>query len=130
MKQVFKYFLVGGIAASFDIGFFMLFAGLLDFHWLPISIASFILATLINYIISINYVFESGARYQKKYEIASIFLISGSALIFNQAVLYATIVLLAWPLLMSKLCATGLVFFWNYLWRSLWLFKKTVSSDN
>lgn len=130
MKQVFKYFLVGGMAASFDIGFFMLFAGLLDFHWLPVSIASFILATLINYIISINYVFESGARYQKKLEIASIFLISGSALVFNQIVLYTAIVVFGWSLFYSKITATGLVFFWNYLWRSLWLFKTPSKADN
>ena len=130
MKQVFKYFLVGGVAAGFDIGFFMLFAGLFEFHWLPVSIISFILATLINYAISIRYVFESGARFEKKLEVVSIFLISGSALAFNQAVLYTAIVLLGWPLLISKLCATGLVFFWNYFWRSLWLFKKTTKNDN
>ncbi len=125
MKQVFKYFLVGGVAACFDISFFMLFAGFFDFHWLPVSVVSFILATLINYAISIQYVFESGARFEKRLEIASIFIISGSALAFNQAILYAAIVLLDWPLFTSKICATGLVFFWNYFWRSLWLFKKT-----
>ncbi len=130
MKQVFKYFLVGGIAACFDIGFFMLFTGLFDFHWLPVSILSFILATLINYVLSINYIFESGARFKKKLEIASIFLISGSALALNQAALYTAIVLLGWPLFTSKLCATGFVFFWNYLLRSLWLFKKPTGDDN
>jgi len=64
LMRILKYFLVGGVAATVDIGLFYYFASRLDWPWLPVSIASLIMATLVNYFISIKFVFESGLRYK------------------------------------------------------------------
>ena len=120
--RIFKYFLVGGVAATVDIGFFSFFTGYLNWSWLPISIATFILATLVNYVLSIKYVFESGIKHKRHTELVGVFIVSGLALFVNQFVLYIAIEYLSWPLLASKFLATGLVFFWNYLGRSKFVF--------
>lgn len=120
--RIVKYFFVGAIAAAVDIGLFSLFAGYLGLPWVPISIATFILATLVNYLLSIKMVFESGLRHSKKIEVVGVFMISGSALLLNQLVLYFCIELLFLNLVASKIIATSTVFFWNYFGRSKFVF--------
>ena len=120
--RLIKYFFVGGAAAFVDIGLFSLFANLLGFPWFPVSICSFLLATLVNYLLSIRFVFESGARHTKHVEIMGVFAISALALLVNQVVLYIAIEWLEWHLIFSKIIATGAVFFWNYFGRSKLIF--------
>ena len=122
MIQLLRYFFVGGVAAICDIGLFFIFAGYLGWPWFPVSIVTFIIATFVNYFLSIRFVFESGARYKKHVEIAAVYFVSALALAVNQLVLYSTIEVLGWHLLVSKVVATGTVFFWNYFSRSKFIF--------
>lgn len=122
--KIIKYFLVGGIAAIIDIGLFSFFAAYLSLPWLPVSIATFTLATLINYFLSIRFVFQSGARYKKNQEIIGVFIISSLALIINQIILYLSIEIFEFNLIISKILATGSVFFWNYFGRSRLIFAN------
>ena len=117
-----KYFFIGGVAATVDIGLFALLANFLGFPWVPVSICTFLLATLFNYLLSIKFVFESGVRHKKHVEIAGVFAISGLSLLVNQSVLYIAIEWFGWHLLVSKIIATGIVFFWNYFGRSKIIF--------
>jgi putative flippase GtrA len=120
--RLFKYFFVGGTAAIVDIGLFSILSGYLSWPWIPVSIATFILATLTNYFLSIKYVFESGIRHQKHVELMGVFIVSGLALLVNQLTLFIAIEILDWSLIVSKFVATGIVFFWNYFGRSKFVF--------
>jgi len=120
--RLFKYFFVGGFAAIIDIGLFSLFASYLGLPWIPVSIFTFILATLVNYFLSIQIVFKSGVRHQKHVELIGVFIVSTLALLVNQAVLYVGIEILGLQLIISKIIATGTVFFWNYFGRSKFIF--------
>ena len=121
--RIVKYFFVGGAAAAVDIGLFSLCAVYLGWPWLPVSITTFILATLTNYYLSINFVFDSGIRHKKHIEIAGVFAVSTLALLVNQATLYLAIEVFNLNLIVSKVIATGVVFFWNYYGRSKFVFK-------
>ncbi|MBU3545491.1 GtrA family protein [Polynucleobacter sp. MWH-Mekk-B1] len=120
--RLLKYFFVGGTAAAVDIGLFSLCAGYLGWPWIPVSICTFILATLVNYFLSIQFVFESGSRHKKHVEVIGVFLVSGLALLVNQLVLFMAIEVLGWHLIVSKIIATGAVFFWNYFGRAKFVF--------
>ena len=120
--RIVKYFFVGGTAAVVDIGLFSFFAGYLGWPWIPVSISTFILATLVNYLLSIRFVFESGVRHQRHVELVGVFVVSGLALLVNQVVLYIAIELVGLQLIISKIIATGVVFFWNYYGRSKFVF--------
>ena len=120
--QIVKYFFVGGAASVVDIGLFSIFASYLGWPWIPVSIITFILATFTNYFLSIQFVFESGARHKKHVEVFGVFVVSGLALLVNQCVLYLAIEILGWHLILSKIFATGVVFFWNYYGRSKFVF--------
>ena len=121
-----KYFFVGATAAVVDIGLFTLFANHLGWPWIPVSILTFCFATLVNYFLSIRFIFESGSRHKKHVEIIGIFFISGLALFINQLILYVLIEWFNWHLVVSKIAATATVFFWNYFGRSNIIFKGVI----
>ena len=109
--------MVGGCAACVDIGLFMLFAQWLGYPYLRVAPATFVIATLVNYFLSVRFVFVSGVRFRKRWEIVLVFVVSAIGLALNQAILAAAVEQLGTSLLFGKLAATGTVFFWNYLAR-------------
>jgi putative flippase GtrA len=121
-RRIARYFAVGGVAACVDIGLFMLFAQHFGLPYLRVSAASFVVATLVNYLLSIRFVFVSGKRFRRRWEVALVFLVSAIGLVLNQAILAFCVESLALSLLFSKLAATGVVFFWNYFARRVLVF--------
>ena len=127
-----KYFFVGGIAAGVDFLIFALFVKILEWPWFISGIAGFILATIVNYLLSIKHVFTSGARFKKHKEIMLIFFVSFIGLIVNQLILWQCIDFVLLDPLIAKITATGVVFFWNYAARNHFIFKahkKIVSHE-
>lgn len=120
--RIVKYFSVGGVAAAVDIGLFSIFASYLGWPWIAVSVVTFILATLTNYYLSIKFVFKSGSRHKKYIEVIGVFIVSVLALLVNQLALYVAIKVFNLHLILSKIVATGIVFFWNYYGRSKYVF--------
>ena len=120
--RIVRYFFVGGAAAVVDIGLFSIFASYLGWPWIPVSVATFILATLVNYFLSIRFFFDSVLRHKKHLVVMGVFIVSTLALLVNQLALYLAIELAGLHLILSKLIATGVVFFWNYFGRSKFVF--------
>jgi putative flippase GtrA len=123
MKRVIQYLGVGTAAAAVDISLFTLFARQLGYDYLVVGFFTFILATGVNYVLSVRYVFESGVRFPRAHEIMLVFGVSAVGLAINQAILYIAIGRLNLDLLLGKLVATGVVFGWNYLARSRFVFR-------
>lgn len=120
--KIVRYFFVGGIAAVVDIALFAIFAKYLGYNYIAVACVSFFAATLVNYLISIKFVFESGARHGKKKEVSLVYLVSGVGLGLNLLILYISISILGIEKITSKVIATGLVFFWNYYARKHFIF--------
>jgi putative flippase GtrA len=119
-----RYFVVGGISACVDIGFFFVFAKLLGFNYLAVATIGFLIAVLVNYFLSVRFVFKSGVRFTRRQEFALVYLVSGIGLALHLAVLYAAVDLMAFELMLSKLIATGSVFVWNFLARNYFIFRQ------
>jgi putative flippase GtrA len=122
MRGLGRYFVVGGVAAAVDIGVFLAFAKYLGLPYLRVAAASFLLATLVNYILSVRFVFVSGQRFRRRWEVALVFAVSGAGLAWNALILWACVELAHLDLLPAKLVATGVVFFWNYFARRMFVF--------
>ncbi len=125
LKRIARYFFVGGVAACVDIGLFMVGTSVLDLPYLRVNAFSFIVATLVNYFLSVRLVFVSGGRFRRRWEIVMVFAVSAIGLGLNQLILAAGIEMGHLVPLLAKLVATGVVFFWNYLARRLLVFKAT-----
>ena len=128
MKQLVRYFWVGACAALLDLAFFVLFHNALGLNYMAVGIAGFILATLLNYLLSVRWVFTSGARFGRGMEIASVYGVSLVGLALHALVLYAAVERLALSPLAAKLLATGLVFFWNFSARRYFVFAPRRST--
>lgn len=126
--KIIRYGTVGAIAAAFDFIFFAIFAKYLGLNYFVIGAIGFVVATAINYFLSIRFVFESGVRFRSQTEITLVFVVSSIGLALNQAVLYFGISWLGWEMLFVKVCASGSVFFWNFGARSQFVFKPTPDS--
>jgi putative flippase GtrA len=107
----YKYIGVGSIAALVDISIFSVFAKLLGLNYLIVALVSFTIATFVNYIFSIKYVFKSGLRYKKSIEIFVVYLVSFIGLVLNEIILYILIDLLFIEIIFSKIVTTGIIFF-------------------
>ena len=121
--KIIRYALVGGTAAMVDFTIFAVFAKWLGLDYLWVGAAGFLIATALNYFLSIRFVFESGTRFTFHKEISLVFVISFIGLAVNQGVLYLGIGMLGWEMLITKVIATGSVFFWNFGLRSQYIFK-------
>jgi putative flippase GtrA len=118
-----KYFVVGGISACVDIGFFFVFAKLLGYNYLAMATVGFLIAVPVNYLLSVRFVFTSGARFKPLEELGLVYLVSSVGLGLHLLVLYAAIDGLGLELMLSKLIATGSVFLWNFLARNYFVFR-------
>ena len=122
MKLI-RYFIVGGIAAVVDISLFAIFAYILGYNYLVVAACSFILATLVNYFLSIRFVFISGVRFPPQHEVLLVFIISSAGLLINQLILFILVEYMVMDKMAAKLIATASVFLWNYLCRSQFVFN-------
>ena len=121
--RIVRYLFVGGAAALVDIGLFAVFARLLGYNYLIVAACTFVVATGVNYSLSVRHVFESRVRFSRRYEVALVFAVSAVGLGINQLVLFVAVNELGNELVISKVLATGMVFFWNYLARANFVFK-------
>ena len=117
-----RYAAVGGACTALDVGLFALFAGWLDWPYLRVAAATFVLATLLNYALAVRFVFVSGARHRRARELAMVYLVSGVGLALNQAMLALAVEAGGWTPLAGKVGATAVVLFWNYLARRVLVF--------
>ncbi len=118
------YFIVGAIAALTDLIIFYVFAKHFGFNYLLITIVGFVVATLVNYFLSIKFVFNSGSRFSKGTEIIITYIVSSIGFIVHISVLFLLIDFLQFEKMLSKIIAIGTAFMFNFLLRKYYIFKK------
>ena len=121
--KVVRYFFVGAAAAGVDFAIFATLVIGFGLPWFPVALFSFALATAVNYVLSIRHVFQSGVRFSRRTEVTLVFLVSGIGLIINQSILWVLIEMVTINILIAKVLATSVVFFWNYGIRHGFVFK-------
>jgi len=121
-RRITRYLGVGAAAAVVDISLLMLFANYFGLPYLRVAAGTFVLATLVNYWLSVRFVFVSGKRFTRRWEVVMVFVVSAIGLALNQVILFVCVDGWGWGLLAAKLVATGTVFFWNYFGRRVFVF--------
>lgn len=118
-----RYFVVGGAAALVDFSLFALLLNVAQWHWLVCATAGFVVATAFNYLLSIWMVFTSGVRFARRFEVGLVFLVSGVGLAVNHLALWFQFSVLGIDILLAKIVATGVIFFWNFGVRRYFIFR-------
>jgi putative flippase GtrA len=122
--RIVKYFFVGGAAAAVDLTVFTVFVKLLGYNYLAVSVCGFTIATPVNYLFGIKFVFRRGARFSTRHEVALLYLVSATGLAFNTGLLFAFVEYLRLDSLIAKILATLGTFLWNYTLRQRFVFRE------
>ena len=125
-KKLVKYFFVGGAAACVDLSIFYFLSINLSYNYLLTGAFGFLLATWVNYVLCIKYIYISGQRFSGRGEIFGVYLASSVGLLMHELALYGFHEYFGAELMLAKILAIGLVFFWNFSIRNFYVFSKAV----
>lgn len=125
MRQVrmLRYLVASLIGAAIDLSVFSALVYAAGVHYLWAGAGGFVVATFANYVVSVRIVFDSGSRFPRLMEIAMVYAVSATGLVWHQLLLFLCVERAGLHLLVSKLVAVGIVFFWNYLLRHYYVFS-------
>lgn len=129
VRQFISYFFVGGVAAVVEWVLFALFDNALHIHYIPATGLAFIFSTATNWILGRLWTFKDNKSYENKKakEIFLVFAVSAVGLLFNMGLMYLFVTVLGLDTALlkttSKIVATGIVFFWNFLIRKFAIYR-------
>ena len=127
LGQLLRYLVTGGLAFVVDFGLFALCLYKLDWHYLLANLVGLIAGLVLNYALSVLWVFTACKRTlenQKVIEFTLFALVGIAGVGINQALMYLMVGLLDWNEMVSKMVAAVLVLMWNFGARKLMLFRK------
>jgi putative flippase GtrA len=125
--QFLRYLVTGGLAFFVDFGLFALCLYLLEWHYLLANLVGLVAGLVLNYALSILWVFTACKRTLEKKKVAefTLFTLVGIAGVgINQLLMYLMVDGLDLNEMLSKMIAAILVLMWNFGARKLILFKK------
>ena len=123
--QFFRYIFVGGTAFIVDFFFLYLFSDICGIYYLISAVLSFIISVLVNYIMSTRWVFNQDNIGNKVLEFNLFILISTIGLVFTEVLLYFFTDIVGLYYLVSKIIASIIVLFWNFLARRVMFYGKS-----
>lgn len=137
IEQILKFGIVGFFCFLIDFG---LTAGLANFfgvHYLISKFIGFVVSAVVNYILSIKFVFTQKKEMDKKKEFVVFIILSAFGLLINEIVMYVCIdgiyahsdmlqsyISDGFMVSISSVIATGIVMIYNFISRKLFLERK------
>ena len=128
IRQFISYFFVGGAAALVEWSVFSLLEYLLDLPYLLATVLAFLVSTTVNWILGRTFTFKNSS-YQKKKAKEAFLVFAASAVGLGLNLLLMVLFVDVFGMntnflkTVAKVLATGIVFFWNYLSRKLWIYR-------
>jgi len=121
--QLFRYFFVGGLAFVCDFASLFALTEYAGWHYLYSAAAGFGIGTVVNYMLSIRWVFFDHKMRDLRLEFLIFAGLGGIGLLFNHGFMWLFTELVGIQYLISKLITTALVFFCNFFSRKLILYQ-------
>lgn len=127
LGQFLRYLITGGLAFVVDFSLFAFCLYVFDWHYLFANFVGLVAGLVLNYTMSILWVFTACHRTFEKRKIAefTLFVLVGFAGVgINQLLMFLMVDGLGLNEMVSKMVAAVLVLVWNFGARKLMLFKK------
>lgn len=124
MEQIVRFGIVGVIAFVVDYAVLLLLTEVAGIHYLISSAVSFVVSVVVNYVLSIAFVFETDKSRGKGWEFVLFAVMSAGGLGINQLMMWLLSEGMFIPYQLSKLLATAVVMVYNFVTRKLFLERK------
>ena len=122
--QLFRYFVVSGLSLVIDFCTLFVFTEFLRIHYLVSGVLSYSVGLVINYFISVFWVFKSRTYEDKKKEFAIFAGIGIAGLGVNAFILWVCTSVAGLHYMLSRIISAGIGYAWKYVARRLLLFRK------
>ncbi|MCI8763204.1 MAG: GtrA family protein [Lachnospiraceae bacterium] len=120
LKQIIHFSIVGGLTTGLDFILLALLTEIVKIPYYISNIFSFSVSLIINYLLSIHYVFLQKNNHSKIKNIFSFFGLSIIGLIINQIILVLLTQRLGVFYVFSKVISTGIVMMWNFISKKIY----------
>ena len=127
LLQLFRYTFVGGFAFLIDFATLYILTEYFNIYYLLSAGIAFIFGLIINYTLSVKWVFNSRAMENRLWEFLLFTIIGLVGLGLNELFLWILTDILLIYYLISKIITTFIVYFWNFFARKILLFSKQKS---
>lgn len=122
MRSALKYLLAGGACALLDWALFAVFLYVFDIHYILAGTLSFVLATAVNYALSVRFVFGSSRRGARR-ALLLVYAVSAVGIAITLVVLSIGIDTLGLHPMLAKMLASAAAVLWNFLTRYFYIFR-------
>ncbi len=124
-----SYVLVGGIATIVEWGCYYLFDPVLHINTYVAIALAFIISTFANWLAGRLITFRNAEKKNIVKELVQIYGVSVIGLLMNELIMFVFMAFIfkeptSLQRMVAKVVATGIVFFWNYLIRTLVIYRK------
>ena len=137
MEQILKFGVVGFVCFLIDFGITTGFTNFFGVDYLISKFLGFVISAVVNYILSIKFVFTKKKEMDKKKEFTVFIILSAFGLLINEVVMYVCMdgiyvnngflqeaVTREMMVSLSSIVATGIVMVYNFISRKLFLERK------
>lgn len=121
--QLFRYFFVGGAAFLVDFGSLFVLTDFFGVYYLISAAIAFILGLIVNYGLSISWVFNNRKLENSTLEFGVFSLIGIIGLGLNEIFIWFFTAEIGFYYLISKMISAVIVLFWNFFARKFVLFR-------
>ena len=126
--QFLRYFVTGGLAFVVDFGAFALALYCFEIHYLLANLIGLMFGNVVNYLLSLGWVFSVEKRKMEKHRIIEIIVFVAISLVgmgLNELLMLLMVGFAGLNEMLSKIVAAGIVLMYNFLARKFILFHKT-----
>ena len=117
LKQLFGFGIVGIICFIIDYGLMIILTEVVGLTYLVSCALSFIVSTIVNYILSMRFVFESKENVNKTVEFILFVIMSTIGLGLTELLMFLAVDKLNIYYMISKIVVTGIVMIYNFVTR-------------
>ncbi|ADO38801.1 GtrA family protein [Eubacterium callanderi] len=119
LLQVIKFGIVGIVSFAIDYSILYFMIEWLNINYLVSNFFSFTISLIINYYLSIKYVFYQRENKNKANEFIIYFVINIIGLGLNQVIMWLCVQIFGLYYLLAKICATAIVMIYNFISRKI-----------
>lgn len=124
IEQIIKFGFVGFLCFFIDYGIMVFLTEVVKIDYLISSGISFTVSVIVNYILSVTFVFETDKNKNKFGEFVVFVFLSVIGLGINEACMWFAVELLGIHYMISKIGATAVVMVYNFISRKIFIEKK------